>query len=259
MKTPTIGDDDSHFYRSQCEMQEELDKSPQRIRRMFDAIAPWYDFLNRFFSLGIDRHWRQKAAKLVLTEETVSGPLLDVCCGTGDLSLALFRRSQRLAEERKVFGVDFSEKMIDIGRRKIADTPIELSVGDALNLPFEDAKFAAVVVAFGLRNVGDTQRGLAEMVRVCRSGGVVAVLEFSMPTLPILSHFYRFYFQCVLPRIGQCLAKNRDDAYRYLPESVMAFDSPDRLRQRMEELGLGEIRTKSMTFGIASLVWGRKC
>ncbi len=160
--------------------------------------------------------------------------------------------------ERSFVGIDFSENMIEIARRKTAGLPISLAVGDALALPFEENRFAAVAVAFGLRNVGDTQRGLSEMIRVCRPGGTVAVLEFSMPTLPILSHCYRFYFRHLLPRIGQFLAKNRDDAYRYLPESVLAFDSPERLRKRMEELGVIEVQAKSMTFGIAALVFGKK-
>ncbi len=237
-----------------------LDKSPQRIRRMFDAIAPWYDFLNRFFSLGIDRFWRRQAAKSVLRPETPPGPVLDVCCGTGDLSLALYHRSNKLETGREIFGVDFSENMIEIARRKTESLPntFSLATGDALALPFEKNHFAIVAVAFGLRNVGDTERGLSEMIRVCKPGGTVAVLEFSMPTLPGLAHLYRFYFRNVLPRIGQCLAKNRDDAYRYLPESVLAFDSPEQLRRRMEELGVENVQTKSMTFGIAVLTWGIK-
>ena len=234
-----------------------LDKSPHRIRRMFDAIAPWYDFLNHFLSLGIDRSWRTKTARLVMTEETLPGPVLDVCCGTADLSLAFHRRTGRLGSDRKIDGIDFSEKMVEIGRRKTDGKSVQLIVGDALDLPFEDDTFSIVAVAFGLRNVGDTQRVLAEMIRVCRPGGTVAVLEFSMPTLPVLSHCYRFYFRNVLPRIGQFLAKNRDDAYRYLPESVLEFDSPAVLKQRMKQLGLVDVRIRPMTFGIATLVWGK--
>ena len=227
---------------------------------MFNAIAPWYDFLNHFFSLGIDKLWRRKTAKLVLHARSISGPLLDVCCGTGDLSLALYQRSRALGQEREIFGMDFSENMVEIAQRKTAGlpTPIMLSVGDALNLPFESNRFATVTVAFGLRNVGDTQQCLAEMVRVCRPGGTVAVLEFSMPTLPGVAQLYRFYFRFVLPCIGRLIAGNRDDAYGYLPESVRNFDSPAMLKRRMEELGLADVQIKSMTFGIAVLLIATK-
>ncbi len=240
--------------------QSALDKSPQRIRRMFDAIAPWYDFLNHFFSLGIDIYWRRKAVACVLNEKTPGGPVLDVCCGTGDLSQALYHRSKKLDAEREIFGVDFSENMVEIARRKTAGLPsaLSFSVADALELPFSEQRFAAVTTAFGLRNVGDTQRGLSEMVRVCQCGGTVAVLEFSMPTLPGLALLYRFYFRAILPWVGQCLAPNRDQAYCYLPESVQNFDTPDQLRQRMETLGLTHVQSKSMTFGIAVLTWGQK-
>ena len=227
----------------------EVDKSPEKIRRMFGNIAPWYDFLNRFLSLGFDVSWRRRCAKRLLTATSVDGPILDVCTGTADLALALWKRQRT----RKVFGVDFSPEMIEIGKRKTRHTDIELSVGDALNLPFDDATFAAVCVAFGLRNVGDTDRGLAEMIRVCKPGGVVAVLEFSMPTLPILSGLYRFYFRTVLPRIGQWFTKNRDDAYTYLPESVLQFDDPQRLTERMQSLGLVDVRSLPMTFGTVTL------
>ncbi len=230
-----------------------VDKSPEKIRRMFDTIAPWYDFLNHFLSLGIDVSWRRRTAKQLLEATAVEGPILDVCTGTADLALALRKRSGN----RKVVGVDFSPEMVEIGKKKTKNTDIELSVGDALNLPFGDETFAAACVAFGLRNVGDTERGLAEMVRVCKPGGAVAVLEFSMPTLPILSGLYRFYFRSVLPRVGQWLAKNRDDAYNYLPESVLQFDNAEQLTQRMEYVGLTEIRCVPMTFGTVTLYVGQ--
>ena len=232
----------------------EVDKSPEKIRRMFGSIAPRYDFLNRLLSLRLDVSWRRRCADRLLKATTVDGPILDVCTGTADLALALWKRQQT----RKVFGVDFSPEMIDIGKKKTRSTDIELSVGDALNLPFDDESFAAVCVAFGLRNISDTDRGLAEMVRVCKPGGVVAVLEFSMPTLPILSGFYRFYFRTVLPRIGQCLAKNRDDAYTYLPESVLQFDNPQHLADRMRAAGLVDIEIRSLTFGTVTLLTGRR-
>lgn len=253
-----------------------LEKSPNRIRRMFDAIAPWYDFLNRFFSLGIDRRWRRKTADRLIDAETVAGPILDICCGTGDLSIALWKKCQAHAKNnepgavplvhaipREIYGIDFSPEMLEIAKKKrkklrIEEKEIHFSIGDALSIPFESERFSVVTVAFGLRNVGETDRCLSEMVRVCRPGGRVAVLEFSMPTLPILGGLYRFYFRSVLPRIGRWLTKNPDDAYSYLPESVLAFDDPASLRGRMERLGLIDVQTTPMTFGIATLLVGRR-
>ncbi len=233
-----------------------VDKSPEKIRRMFDSIAPWYDFLNHFLSLGIDVSWRRRCADQILATTTVDGPILDVCTGTADLALTLRKRQRKAKTPRKIYGVDFSPEMIEIGKKKTRNTDIELSVGDALNLPYVDKTFAAACVAFGLRNVGDTDRGLAEMVRVCRPGGTVAVLEFSMPTLPVLSGLYRFYFRSILPRIGQCLAKNRDDAYDYLPESVLQFDDPGQLAERLRGAGLVNVQARSLTFGTVTLHWG---
>jgi demethylmenaquinone methyltransferase/2-methoxy-6-polyprenyl-1,4-benzoquinol methylase len=235
------------------------DKSPEKIRRMFDSIAARYDFLNHFFSLGIDRRWRQTAVKRLLNETIPEGAVLDVCCGTGDLTLEFLKQ----IKNRECYGVDFSPEMICIGQRKIKTyqnrgIPVQLAVGDALNLPFESNRFAVVAVAFGLRNVGDTGQGLNEMIRVCKPDGTVAVLEFSMPTLPIFSTVYRFYFRSILPRIGQFLARNQDNAYCYLPESVLTFDEPTELVRRLQHLGVSDIQMLPMTFGIATLIWGRK-
>jgi demethylmenaquinone methyltransferase/2-methoxy-6-polyprenyl-1,4-benzoquinol methylase len=237
-----------------------MDKSPQRIERLFDSIAPWYDFLNHFLSLGIDLSWRRFTARRLINSGTVSGDVLDVCCGTGDLTFALREQYGRVLNgERSFYGIDFSEEMISRAKQKAVrrSTIPSFSKGDALHLPFEDNRFAVVANAFGLRNVSDTQAGLAEMVRVCKPGGTVGVLDFSMPTLPILRQLYRFYFTLVLPRLGNWFAKNNDAAYRYLPESVLAFDSPQQLAGRMKKLGLEDIHIKPLTFGIAALVYGK--
>lgn len=252
--------------------ENRVDKTPQRIQTMFDAIAPWYDFLNHTLSLGIDRRWRRLAArKLIVADSTNHGlgarpnsSILDVCCGTGDLIFSFRKRLLALSQQENwsLNGIDFSSEMIDIARKKDAktqsDEKIDFQVGDALNLPFESNFFALVSNAFGLRNVGDTERGLAEMVRVCKPGGIVAVLEFSMPTNPIFRIPYRFYFRNILPRIGQFFSKSRDDAYRYLPDSVLQFDEPEQLACRMKSLGLVELQTIPMTFGIATLTFGKK-
>ena len=248
-----------------------VDKSPERIRRMFGAIAPRYDLINRLLTLNIDSVWRKRTATILLDGNTLSGDVLDVCCGTGELTLALYRhrikqgvltQDGQAADRMTLVGIDFSPEMIEAAKKKFGrkrlEIPYQFTVADALDLPFESNKFALVAVAFGLRNLVDMQNGLAEMVRVCKQGGMVAVLDFSMPTVPVLKQCYQFYFQILLPRLGQWLGKNQDRAYHYLPESVLQFDKPEQIASRLRQLGIGNIQSKPMTFGIATLIWGQK-
>ena len=236
-----------------------VDKSPERIRRMFGTIAHRYDLINRLLTLGIDGLWRKNTARKLFHEQTIEGDVLDVCCGTGELTLAFVKRQKRVNIEHTNYGIDFSPEMIEVARRKVKHfSNLYFSVGDALHLPFEENRFAVVAVAFGLRNVCDTERGLAEIVRVCKPEGTVALLDFSMPTLPIVRHCYRFYFHTVLPRLGQWFAKNQDQAYHYLPESVLQFDQPKQLAERLTQLGIADVQTQPMTCGIVTLVWGQK-
>jgi len=219
--------------------------------------------INNVLTLGIDRSWRNLTARKLIHDQTIDGDVLDVCCGTGELALAFMKQQQKVrgayASRRHNFGIDFTPEMIEIAQKKAKDRPnLHFSIGDALSLPFENDRFAVVAVAFGLRNLCDHQQGLSEMVRVCKSGGTVAVLDFSMPTLPVLRHCYRFYFGTVLPRLGQWFAKNQDRAYSYLPESVLQFDKPEQLAERLTQLGISDVQMKSMSFGIATLIWGRK-
>ena len=226
---------------------------------MFDSIAHRYDLINNIFSLGIDRSWRKLTARQLLHDKTIDGDVLDVCCGTGELSLAFAKQQRKHEMKRTIHGIDFSSEMIEVAHRKAKGcSMLQFSTGDALALPFDDDRFAVVAVAFGLRNVCDHQQGLTEMVRVCKPEGTVAVLDFSLPTLPILRQCYRFYFGTVLPRLGQWFAKNQDRAYSYLPESVLQFDTPVQLAERLTQLGVADVQMKPMTFGIATLIWGWK-
>jgi demethylmenaquinone methyltransferase/2-methoxy-6-polyprenyl-1,4-benzoquinol methylase len=234
-----------------------VDKSGERVQRMFGEIAPHYDCMNHVLSLNIDRFWRWWTVKKLAPQ--VGEPILDVCTGTGDLAIAFQRATGGKSE---IIGADFCREMLEIGRRKQVAAKIgdELTFveADAQNLPFESDRFAIVSVAFGLRNVADTNRGLAEMARVCRPGGQVAVLEFSTPRWQPLRGFYLLYFRYVLPRIGQFFARNQSDAYEYLPATVAQFPDGEQLAERMRGVGLRNVKYWPLTFGIATLYVGRK-
>jgi len=234
-----------------------VDKSPHRIRQMFGEIAGRYDLLNRLFSLGTDRWWRRRTVRLV--PPSGAGPVLDVCTGTADLALAYWRFGRG---EVRVVGADFCQAMLAVGRRKChragAAGQVTLVEADAQQLPFADNAFQVVCVAFGLRNLCDPERGLREMARVCRPGGRVAVLEFSMPRSRLLRAIYGWYFHRLLPWIGQALARNRQEAYNYLPASVGEFPQGEALAEQVLRAGLSEVRSHRLTFGIATLYVGTK-
>jgi len=247
-----------------------VDKSPRRVRRMFGEIAPRYDFLNHLLSLGIDRRWRRRTVKLVApaTKGPLAGaPVLDVCTGTADLALAYWRAGRGKVP---VVGADFCRPMLEIGLKKCRRAGAAVAIGtdagagvtlveaDGQQLPFADGAFQIVTVAFGLRNQADTARGLAEMARVCRPGGRVAVLEFSMPRSRMMGRLYRFYFRRVLPRVGQALARNRQEAYHYLPASVGEFPQAGAMAGQLHGAGLHNVTYDAFTFGIATLYVGKK-
>lgn len=235
----------------------EVDKSSARVRRMFGEIAGRYDLLNHLLSLGIDIRWRRRTTRLV--PPVGSEPILDVCTGTGDLALAYWRAG---GGRLRVVGADFCRPMLALGRDKVqqagAEQHIDLVEADAQRLPFADGQFQIVSVAFGLRNVADTDRGLAELVRVCRPGGRVAILEFTTPRPWPLGALYGWYFSQVLPRIGQVVARNHQQAYHYLPASVGSFPQRDALAARMRQAGLTEVHYRSFTLGVATLYVGVK-
>ena len=232
-----------------------VDKSERRVRQMFGEIASRYDFLNHLLSGGTDFYWRWRTVRRVPPEG--DAPILDVCTGTGDLALAYAKAGRgRVA----VVGTDFTHEMLRLASAKLpaAGPAITYLEADTQRLPFADDVFQVVSVAFGLRNVTDTERGLREMVRVCRPGGRVAVLEFSLPRNRVLRGVYQAYFRHVLPRIGQILARNRQSAYEYLPASVAEFPYGEALADVMRRCGLEQVEWTPLTFGVATLYCGRK-
>ncbi len=234
-----------------------VDKSGRRVRAMFASIAGRYDLLNHLLSLNIDRLWRGFTTKTVPPLPGV--PVLDCCTGTADLALAYHRASKGSS---RVIGADFCHEMLAIGNAKLrkagADSNVTLIEGDAQRIPLPSDTFGVVTVAFGLRNVADTTRGVDEMIRVARPGGKVAILEFSRPRGRVLGPIWNAFFRRVLPRVGQALAPNQHDAYEYLPESVMQFPDGEAMLALMRSRGLNDVTQHPLTFGIASLYVGTK-
>lgn len=231
-------------------VHELLDKQGKRIRGMFAEIAPRYDLLNHLLSLGADVYWRWQ----VVRQSTCLniGPVLDLCCGTGDLALAFWRR---IGQGQPIVGVDFCRPMLTRARQKAAQlgATIQFIEADGLHLPFADDTFAVVAVAFGLRNMANTEAALSEMTRVCRPGGEVMILEFTLPRFFLFNRIYRFYFRHILPRIGERLAPNREAAYNYLPVSVLEFPQGNSLLAKMGQAGLSNLTAMPLTLGVATL------
>ena len=226
----------------------------KQVAKMFDSISPRYDFLNHFLSLGIDILWRKKAIRLL--RDLQPKVILDVATGTGDFSIEALS-----LHPDKIIGVDISEGMLEVGRRKIRDNKmasiIDLRTGDSENLPFADNFFDAVIVAFGVRNFENLDRGLSEMLRVVKPGGRVVVLEFSRPTKFPMKQLYSVYFTTILPLIGRWISRDQA-AYRYLPESVQAFPDGQDLIKILSDIGYKNPQCNPLTFGISSLYWGSK-
>jgi demethylmenaquinone methyltransferase/2-methoxy-6-polyprenyl-1,4-benzoquinol methylase len=234
--------------------KEEQSGKKQQVARMFDNISSRYDFLNHFLSLGIDIRWRKRAIReLVAIHPKL---ILDVATGTGDFAI----QSLDLNPD-KVIGIDISEGMLEVGRQKMKsrnlDRRIELRSGDSENLPFEENKFDAVIVAFGVRNFESLEKGLADMFRVMKPGGKVVILEFSKPSQFPFKQLYNFYFKFVLPKIGRLVSKDQA-AYTYLPESVQAFPDGTDFLKILSGIGYKNTTCKPLTFGISSLYTGIK-
>jgi demethylmenaquinone methyltransferase/2-methoxy-6-polyprenyl-1,4-benzoquinol methylase len=234
-----------------------VDKSGPRVRRMFGEIAGRYDFLNHLLSLNVDRYWRWRTVRLV--PPRAGTKILDVCTGTGDLALAYHKAAEGKAE---IVGADFCREMLAIGRKKGvaagANGELTFVEADAQALPVASDQFDIVCVAFGLRNVADTDAGLAEMTRACAPGGRVAVLEFSSPRWQPFRAIYGWYFRHVLPRIGQFFSRNCESAYSYLPASVGEFPQGEAMVERMRAAGLEDVMFRGLTFGVATIYVGKK-
>lgn len=226
----------------------------QQVEQMFDNIAPKYDFLNHFLSLGIDKLWRKKAVRILKANQPKR--ILDVATGTGDFAIAASR-----LEVDEIVGFDLSEQMIRVGEQKVKklklDSLIHFLKGDSEEMPFEDASFDAITVAFGVRNFETLQKGLDEFYRVLRNEGVAIILEFSKPKYFPFKQLYRFYFFHILPFVGGLISKD-SSAYSYLPESVMAFPDDQEMLNILNRTGFSEVSQKRLTFGIATIYIARK-
>ncbi len=229
--------------------KSDLGSKKQQVARMFDNISHRYDFLNHFLSLGIDVLWRKKAVKQL--SDLKPEYILDIATGTGDFAIEALS-----LKPKKVTGVDISSGMLQRGNRKIKerglDQQVELILGDSENLPFKDNIFDAVIVAFGVRNFENLDKGLHEMFRVLRPGGEVVILEFSKPDAFPFKQLYNFYFNAILPNIGRVISRDQS-AYRYLPESVQAFPDKADFLDILTRTGFKSTIWIPLTFGICSI------
>lgn len=226
----------------------------QYVRHLFDSIAYRYDLLNHLLSGGVDFYWRRAAIETLASRKPKR--ILDVATGTADFAIAALR----LAPE-EVVGVDISEAMLELGRRKLAaknlSSKIRIESGEAENLEFPDNHFDAAIVAFGTRNFENLEHGLGEMWRVLKTRGTIVVLEFSKPRAFPFKQLYFFYFLNILPLIGRIISKDKE-AYRYLPDTVMQFPDGEEFLDILRKVGFSSVNRRSLTFGIATIYCGEK-
>jgi len=226
----------------------------EQVEQMFDSIAPKYDFLNHFLSMGIDKLWRRKAIRLLKRHNASN--LLDIATGTGDFAIAAMRLNLK-----EIVGIDISEQMLKVGQQKIAKKGlngiIQLEKGDSEDLQFETNYFDLAISGFGVRNFENLNKGLSEINRVLKPGGTCCVLEFSKPKAFPVKQLYNFYFKFILPTIGRAVSKD-SSAYTYLPESVNAFPEGENFLKELEKAGFSNTSRKPLSFGIASLYFGEK-
>lgn len=241
-----------------CENVKPYDESKgkkEQVEQMFDAIADNYDPMNRLMSLGNDKAWRREAIDSL--KGCAPKRILDVATGTGDLAIMA---NERLCPD-SVVGIDISEGMLNVGRKKIADMGlddvIELRVGDSTALEFADGSFDAVTVAFGVRNFENLAKGLSEMCRVLRPGGVAAILELSEPSNWFLKLGYKFYTKVVIPVFAKLLSKDTQ-AYVYLPQSIEAFPQGEEMKALLKNCGFSEVKVQTFTLGTCSFYYAKK-
>ncbi|MGI8633822.1 MAG: bifunctional demethylmenaquinone methyltransferase/2-methoxy-6-polyprenyl-1,4-benzoquinol methylase UbiE [Segetibacter sp.] len=235
---------------------KESDQSKkQQVAAMFDKIAFRYDFLNRFLSAGIDVSWRKKAIKQLQSLQPQN--ILDVATGTGDVAIL----TQKILHPKKITGIDISQGMLDIGRKKIEklglQNQIELVKGDSETIGFADNTFDAITVAFGVRNYQNLEKGLTEMLRVLKPGGKLVVLEFSRPKQFLFKAVYNMYMNTIAPGFGKLIAKNKD-AYQYLNDSVQKFPEGQQFLNILKNVGYSSTYSKILTLGICSIYCGSK-
>lgn len=222
-----------------------------QVRQMFDNIAPAYDFLDHAMTLGIDIRWRRRAAKVVAKH--APGSILDVAVGTGDFAIML---QKRVNPPLGITGIDISAGMLEVAERKIAsagmDGKINFVQGDSLNMPFADGSFGAVTAAFGVRNLERLERGVGEMHRVLAPGGMLCILELSVPTNPVVKALYKLYTRLIIPVGGGVVAKDRQ-AYAYLPQSIAAMPQGEEMLAMLRRAGFTQCSCRRLTLGVCSL------
>ena len=242
-----------------CESVNPYDNDSRRkteqVREMFDNIAPAYDFMNRAMTFGIDRLWRRKAVGMVASGNPDS--VLDIATGTGDLAIELAGKMPYAS----ITGIDLSEGMIEVGRKKIAalglENRIALMQADSLSMPFEDNSFRAITVAYGVRNFENLLAGYREMYRVLAPGGTLTVVELSKPVSWWAKPLYRFYTRAIIPLVGRLVSRDTR-AYSYLPESIAAVPQRGDMTALMSEAGFEDASFRSLTFGVCTIYSARK-
>lgn len=218
------------------------------IRELFDDIAVKYDRFNHLSTLGADRSWRRRGVRAIAdTDQPIN--VLDVATGTADFAIAV---SQKAAQGSHITGIDLSEGMLEVGRNKCRNLPIELEVGDAENLRFADGSFDRVCVAFGVRNFENLMKGLKEMRRVLKPGGKLVILELSYPKNRLIFSFYKFYSLKILPRIGTRMTGNKG-AYTYLPDSILKFPLPEKFIPMLTQAGYTSVKARQFMFGVCRM------
>ena len=234
--------------------KESTKSKKHQVAEMFNNIAPRYDFLNHFLSVGIDKIWRRKSINILRASQPKK--ILDIATGTGDFAIAALKLNPE-----EIIGIDISEGMLKFGNEKLKkrklDDKITLKLGDSEKLEFDDNYFNAITAGFGVRNFQDLDAGLSEMYRVLDTNGTAVILEFSKPKNFPIKQVYNFYFNNILPVFGKMVSKD-NSAYTYLPESVKVFPDGTDFTKRMEKAGFSNLKIKKLAFGIASIYVGSK-